>query len=96
MSAQLESLGAEISICPRQAGVPGDPTYRRLQQAVRAGALPFTCQGPDNGLAIEGCKTLGYEMVSDLAAQRITLDRPMGQFDGMLGSVPHVVLPLYV
>jgi len=80
--AQLESLGAEISICPRQAGVPGDPTYRRLQQAVRAGALPFTCQGPDNGLAIEGCKTLGYEMVSELAAQRITLDRLFVQVGG--------------
>jgi threonine synthase len=73
--AQLESLGAQISICPRKAGVHGDPAYRRFQQAVQAGALPFTCQGPSNGLAIEGCKTLGYEMVSELATQRITLDR---------------------
>lgn len=80
--AQLESLGAEISICSRQTGIHGDPTYRRFQQAVQAGALPFTCQGPDNGLAIEGCKTLGYEMVSELAAQRITLDRVFVQVGG--------------
>jgi len=65
--ARLEALGAHLTICPREEGVPGDPTYHRLQQAVREGALPFTCQGPDNGLTIDGGKTLGYEIAADLA-----------------------------
>jgi threonine synthase len=60
---RLESLGATIVICPRQ-GESGDPTYRHLLQAVGAGAIPFTCQGNLNGLAVEGGTTLGYELVS--------------------------------
>ena len=40
----------------------------RLLQAIAAGALPFTCQGNLNGLAVEGGETLGYEIVADLAA----------------------------
>jgi threonine synthase len=62
----LKEHHATITTCPRDDGVAGDPTYRRLQQAIGEGALPFTCQGSDNGLAIEGGKTLGYEIVSQL------------------------------
>ncbi len=80
--ARLEQLGAHITACPRQPGVVGDPTYHRLQEAVRAGALPFTCQGPDNGLAIEGGKTLGYEMVTQLIRSQATLDRVFVQVGG--------------
>lgn len=80
--ARLEALGARLRVCPRREGVPGDPTYHRLQEAVRAGALPFTCQGPDNGLTIEGGKTLGYEMVTDLIAAGGRLDRLFVQVGG--------------
>ncbi len=86
--ARLEALGAHLTICPREEGVPGDPTYHRLQQAVREGALPFTCQGPDNGLTIDGGKTLGYEIAADLAsagaepAGSATLDRLFIQTGG--------------
>lgn len=80
--ARLEELGAHLTICPREEGTPGDPTYHRLQQAVREGALPFTCQGPDNGLTIEGGKTLGYEIASDLASAGATLDRLFIQTGG--------------
>lgn len=80
--ARLEALGARLTVCPREEGVPGDPTYRRLQQAVRDGALPFTCQGPDNGLTIEGGKTLAYEMVSELTRHRWRLDRLFIQVGG--------------
>src|SRR5262249_42696460 len=59
---RLKELGATITTCPREEGVPGDPTYYALQQAIAAGAIPFTCQGPDNGLTIEGGMTLGYEL----------------------------------
>ena len=37
----------------------GDPPYLRLRQELARGALPFTTQGPENGLAIEGGQTLG-------------------------------------
>ena len=67
---RLRSLGAEITVCPREQGVAGDPTYHRLQAAIANGALPFTCQGNENGLAIEGGETLGYEMAAALADQR--------------------------
>ncbi len=80
--ARLEQLGAEVVRCPRQPDVAGDPSYSRLRQAVRGGALPFTCQGPDNGLAIEGGKTLGYEMVTDLIRARGSLDRVFVQVGG--------------
>ena len=66
---RLRSLGAEITVCPRQEGVAGDPTYHRLQAAIADGALPFTCQGNENGLAIEGGETLGYEMAASLVGE---------------------------
>ena len=53
-------------------GVAGDPTYHRLQAAIADGALPFTCQGNENGLAIEGGETLGYEMAAALGWQDVS------------------------
>jgi threonine dehydratase len=61
---RLKDLGATITTCPREEGVPGDPTYHALQKAIAAGAIPFTCQGPDNGLTIEGGETLAWEIAS--------------------------------
>jgi threonine synthase len=66
---RLRALGAEITVCEREEGVAGDPTYHRLQRAIADGALPFTCQGNENGLAIEGGETLGYEMAAVLAGK---------------------------
>jgi threonine synthase len=63
---RLDDLGATVVVCPREPGTPGDPTYLRLRRELEAGALPFTTQGPENGLAIEGGLTLGYELVTDL------------------------------
>jgi threonine synthase len=65
--ARLTELGARVSTCVREPGVPGDPTYHRLRRALDEGALPFTCQGNENGLAIEGGFTLGYEIAAALA-----------------------------
>jgi threonine synthase len=65
--ARLRRLGSEVVHCPRQPGVAGDPAYLRLRQEVAAGAVPFTCQGNENGLAIEGGETIAYEIASDLA-----------------------------
>jgi threonine synthase len=65
---QLRDLGAEVVACPREPGVPGDPAYHALRRELESGALPFTTQGPENGLAIEGGCTLGYELATDLTA----------------------------
>ena len=70
---QLEALEALVTSCPRD-GLPGDPTYRRLLEALDDGALPFTCQGNLNGLAVEGGQTLGWEIVSaDASIDRLVV-----------------------
>jgi threonine synthase len=61
--ARLEELEARVTVCLRD-GRSGDPTYRRLLEAVAGGAIPFTCQGNLNGLAIEGGQTIGWEIAS--------------------------------
>jgi threonine synthase len=75
---RLHDLAATVVTCPRQPGTPGDPAYLALRQELEAGALPFTTQGPENGLAIEGGLTLGYELVTDLTGEP-GLDHPVGQ-----------------
>ena len=79
---RLRELEATIEVCDRTEGVPGDPTYHALRRAVDDGAVPFTCQGPDNGLTIEGGQTLGYELVTQLAREGGSLDRLMIQVGG--------------
>jgi threonine synthase len=76
--AKLRKLGAQITECPRELGMTGDPTYHRLRKAIASGALPFTCQGSENGLVVEGGETLGWEMVT--AGAR--LDRVLVQVGG--------------
>ena len=79
---RLRLLDARVTECPREPGTPGDPSVRRLRAAIADGAIPFTCQGNENGLAIEGGQTLGYEMISQLAEQGRTLDRLVVQVGG--------------
>jgi threonine dehydratase len=75
--ARLEELGALVTACPRD-GRPGDPTVHRLLEALELGALPFTCQGNLNGLAIEGGETLGWE----IASSGVPIDRILVQVGG--------------
>lgn len=79
---RLRDLGAEIRVCPRRAGEAGDPSYLRAQEAIADGAVPFTCQGPDDGLVIEGGATLGWEILDALAVAGRTLDRVVVQVGG--------------
>ncbi len=65
--ARLEGLGAHVHRCARPPESEGDPCTRAFRGAVADGAIPFSCQGSDNGLAIEGGMTLGYEMVAAMA-----------------------------
>jgi len=61
--ARLDALGAERIVCPRQPNdPPGDPCVLRYREAVGAGALPFACQGVENGLTIDGGQTLAWEL----------------------------------
>jgi threonine synthase len=80
--ARLRELDATIEVCEREEGVPGDPTYHALRRAIDGGSVPFTCQGPDNGLTIEGGQTLGYELVSQLLRAGESLDHLVVQVGG--------------
>ncbi len=90
---RLRRLGAELTVSPRQNGVSGDPTYHDLQQAVADGALPFTCQGTYNGLTIEGGKTLGYEMIGQMAEEDGHLERLFVQVGG--GALASAVIQAF-
>jgi threonine synthase len=79
---RLRDLGSSVVSCPRQPGVAGDPAYLRLLEELAAGALPFTTQGNENGLAIEGGLTLGYELASALAQVPGGLDHLVVQVGG--------------
>ncbi|HZD79835.1 MAG TPA: pyridoxal-phosphate dependent enzyme [Actinomycetota bacterium] len=79
---RLVSLGARVTTCERRPGVSGDPAYHALRRAMDEGALPFSTQGPDNGLTIEGGETLAYELVTDLAAEDRAMDRLVIQVGG--------------
>ncbi len=68
---RLGELGATVHVCERDGEVAGDPCYLAFRRAVSpqhgsalGGAIPFCCQGSDNGLTIDGGKTLAWEMVS--------------------------------
>ena len=78
---RLRDLHANVVACPREPGTLGDPAYLRLRRELTNGALPFTTQGPENGLAIEGGQTLGYELVTDLASM------PGGGLDHLIVQV---------
>ena len=96
--ARLRELGADVIACPRPVGETGDPTYQRLRASVAAGAIPFTCQGTENGLAIEGGETLGYEMVARLVragtgARPDALDAVVVQVGG--GALASAVLAAF-
>jgi threonine synthase len=79
---RLGELRAAVTVCGRRPGAHGDPTLAALHGAVAAGAVPFTCQGNENGLAIEGGQTIGYEMVAGLAAAAEGLDDVVVQVGG--------------
>jgi threonine dehydratase len=80
--ARLRQMGAHLTMCDRRAGETGDPCYLRFREAIGAGALPFSVQGPDNGLTLEGGLTLGYELISGLLAEDEKLDRLFIQVGG--------------
>jgi len=81
---ELDRLGARVQRCERRVSDPaGDPAMFRFREAVAAGAIPFTVQGPENALALDGGRTLGWEIGEQLAEQRAgELDRIFVQVGG--------------
>lgn len=69
---RITELGGRVVRCPRTEGVLGDPAHHAMNAAVAAGAVPFSCQGTDTPTAIDGARTLAYEMTDALA----DADRP--------------------
>ncbi len=60
--AALADVGAQVVECPRVPGQRGDPTVNAFRAAVAEGALPFCCQGTDNGMTLEGGALVGWEL----------------------------------
>lgn len=84
---QLSALGASIVVCPRVDGdPPGDPCVHRFREAVAAGAVPFSVQGPENAWCLDGGRTIGWELLTQHAAAAATggraLDRVIVQVGG--------------
>jgi threonine synthase len=68
--AELQRLGATIEVCERRPDEPGDPSYLRFQEAIGTGMVPFSVQGPATPTAIDGGRTLGWELAEQLAVAR--------------------------
>jgi threonine synthase len=65
--SRLEELGAALHVCSRTPGGQGDPCMVAFRQAVAQGSVPFSVQGPENGLVVEGGSTIGWEIIDQMA-----------------------------
>jgi threonine synthase len=63
----LDGFGATVEVAERRAGERGDPAYLRFGEAVAAGAIPFSVQGTSTPTAIDGGRTIGWELADQLA-----------------------------
>ena len=79
---RLKDLGARITVCERDPAEAGDPCFLRFREAVNAGAIPFGVQGSENGLAIEGGRTLAFEMAEAFRSAQQTPDAVFVQVGG--------------
>ncbi len=85
VTRRLGELGAEVVECPRRpADPPGDPSLHRFREAVAAGAVPFSVQGPENAWCLDGGRTIGWEMARHMeeAVEGPPLDRLFVQVGG--------------
>jgi threonine dehydratase len=81
--ARLDELGAVVHHCGRRFDdPPGDPAMLRFREAVAAGAIPFSVQGPENALCLDGGRTLGWEVADQAAAAGVAIDRAIVQVGG--------------
>jgi threonine synthase len=82
VAGRLTELGARLVVCRRDGSADGDPCYHRFVAAVDSGAIPFGCQGTENGLTVEGGATLAWETAEALAEAGVVPDRLVVQVGG--------------
>ena len=84
--SRITELGGRVVRCEREPGVPGDPAHHAMLAAIRAGAVPFSCQGTETPATIDGGRTLAWEMVDALVghdgSRPARLDRLFVQVGG--------------
>ena len=94
MGGLLEHLGARIHRCERRDDDPaGDPAMLRFREAVESGSVPFTVQGPENTLCLDGGRTIAWEAIAQMEAQSgrcfdaVFIQVGGGAFVSCIGSV---------
>lgn len=81
--AELERLDARISTCSRRPDAPdGDPCIHALDESLSAGSLPFTVQGTRVAAVIDGGRTLGLELATQLRQRQLSAGRLFVQIGG--------------
>lgn len=87
--ATLERLGADVVVCPRrQEDPPGDPCIHRFREAVARGAVPFGVVGTENAWCLDGGRTIGWEMFTQVepAVDRVFIQVGGGAFASCVGA----------
>jgi threonine synthase len=69
--AALEEMEATIEVSERRKGETGDPTVLRMIEAVEQGAVPFSVQGTITPTALDGGRTIGWELAEQLSLARV-------------------------
>ncbi len=90
----LESLNADIRVCPRLDSDPaGDPCVLRFREAVAAGAIPFGVQGTENAWCLDGGQTIGWEILKEIGhrVDRIFIQVGGGAFASSVASAMRLV-----
>ncbi|MAF65616.1 MAG: hypothetical protein CMJ84_08165 [Planctomycetes bacterium] len=81
VAERLACLGARLVRCARD-GSAGDPCQRSFLAALDEGAVPFSCQGSANGLAIEGGASAVWEVVAERGPDALPFDNVVVQVGG--------------
>ena len=71
ITAALKELDAKVVTSKRTDSTVGDPTVEGMQRAVQKGATPFSVQGPFTPTALDGGRTIGWELAEQLALARV-------------------------
>ncbi|MEO6571172.1 MAG: PLP-dependent lyase/thiolase [Ilumatobacteraceae bacterium] len=80
---RLDAAGAITHRSERRADDPaGDPAMLRFREARLGGSIPFTVQGPENALALDGGRTIGWEIAEQAELAGVRLDRVVVQVGG--------------
>lgn len=70
--AQLEHLEAHVVVSKRVPGDQGDPAYLRFVEHIGRGGTPFSVQGTMTPTALDGGRTIGWELAEQLALARVS------------------------